>query len=137
MTPKQYEVIEKALHALEVQVMYDDFESLGRIMTVRRRLAEILGTNVLSEKLLPHEDIEYVEPLLIKHSEMGESFTEDEKKELGYILQIARKIAGCNDSDDACLRCGTRMLAELVGENLHSYRLLYEKEVKPLYYQPE
>ena len=51
------------------------------------------------------------------------------------IHRAMSAIYGIDDTDagEACRRVALRMLAEVLGLELESYRLLKESEVKPLY----
>ena len=122
-----------------------DYDVLGRQIMCKRLLAEFVG--VPNEHMLPgefYEDDSDLAGLFLytpsKRSSVGETLNYEEKKWLQEkLLPMMYFLSGLYDSDDAVLRCTRRQVAEVAGSNLSPYRLLHEKEVKPLYlksYQP-
>lgn len=138
MTPKQYEVLKRSYDSLDVSLDPDDYTSIGKIIVIRRKIAELLGLNI-KNNALPGEyfdDEDEQENRFVNKSTQNIPLTENEKKLIRHCLSLLSNVGGASDSDDACLRCATRMLAELCDyEPLAHYRLLYEKEVKKMYYK--
>jgi hypothetical protein len=141
----RYQILKSSLETLQtIEVMYDDYESIGRLMVARRYLAELLNENLQDyalpgESTLPEDkdDIacHFIDTSFNHHTD---KYTQSQIMIVKNLMMIIRKIGGMSDSDDACLRCAVRMLAEtLPEEDLSKYRLLYEKEVKNLYYLPQ
>lgn len=140
MTPKQYEILKRAYESLDVSLDSDDYTAIGKLIVVRRKLAELLGVSIKNNPLpgeyFDDEDDEELENRFINKSPQDTPLTENEKKFIKHCLNLLSNVGGLSDSDDACLRCSTRMLAELCDyEPLAHYRLLYEKEVKRMYYK--
>lgn len=116
-----------------------NFNAIGKAFVIKRILAEMAGAN-LNEHLLPGE---YPAESPGEFEEMHRFYTELKtpwlsKEDKLYlqtkVLPLFNELSGVSDSDDACLRCAARMVAEVCGyPHLSHYRLLMEKEVKPLY----
>lgn len=140
MNNEQREIIRQAFFSFDVTVDSDDYISMGKVLVVRKKLGELLGTHA-REVLLPGESYDEEdknEPYEYMFTEASgqEDLTEKEIKFLKHVLEIASTISGCFDSDSACLRCACRMLAEVTNyEPLSHYGLLYETEVKRKYYK--
>jgi hypothetical protein len=138
MNKEQREVLLMAYNSFDVELDSDDYINIGKIIIIRRRLAELLGLN-LSVNILPGEYFDEEDPIewrFIAPSVETEELSKDEMIFLKETLKITGGVGGCTDSDDACLRCARRMLAEVVEyEPLNHYRLLFEKEMKNIYYK--
>ena len=119
-----------------------DYEFIGKIIVIRRILAELLGLN-LANHIMPGEYIDDEEPAqeyiyidIKKLSPKGEQLlTKSEQSLLNQVLKISYGISGTKDSDDACMRCSRRMVAEVLGLPLEKYRLLRENDITPKYYK--
>lgn len=141
----RYQILNSSLETLQtIEVMYDDYESIGRLIVARRYLAELLDKN-LQDYVLPGEsnlpedkDDIFCHFIDTAFNAQTDEYTQAQMMIVKNLIAIIRKIGGMSDSDDACLRCTVRMLAEtLPEEDLSQYRLLYEKEIKNLYYLPQ
>lgn len=123
-----------------------DYDVLGRIIMGKRLLAELLG--VPQHHMLPGEyydeesspdDLSHYTPAI--KSEDGQPLNSKEREWLQrVVLSTVSHIHGLSDGDDGSLRCIKREIAEVAGyPDLSRFRLMYEKDVKPLYlksYQP-
>lgn len=153
MSLSEKEVLEKALSSLDgvnidIYTHYHsgakeryDFTAIGKMMVVKRMLAEMLSKD-LNDYLMPGEseatDDEEMKDLFRFYNPMKNDNLEKKDKLflLNTVLPMLDKLGGINDSDDACLRCAKRMIAEVAGyEFLNHYRLMREEDVKPLYYK--
>lgn len=142
MNDKQKEVLTSAYNSFDIQLGYMDYEFIGRIIVLRRILAELLGLD-LSTHIMPGEYIdedeknqEYIYIDEKKLSLKGEQLlTKSEQLILNSVLEISYGISGVQDSDDACMRCARRMVAEVLGLSLENYRLIGESNVTPKYYK--
>ena len=124
-----------------------NFDCIGRLVLVKRMLAEIIDLDI-NDYLLPNESkfegideygynnnreewIKFIKPCL------KDNLTDKEVKFLlETLLPTINKIPAVDDSDSACLRCAKRMVAEVAGyHDLKHYRLMYEDEVKPIYFK--
>lgn len=157
MTSDERQVLERVLSSLDaVQVdtyVYshngrrnsDDaynYDGLGRQLMGKRMIAELLG--IPQEHMLPGEFYEDESDLPDLHvytpairSGDDEPLTSTEKVWIQTILlPVLSHLSGLSDSDDAVLRCVRREVAEVAGyPNLSHYRLMLEKEVKPLFFR--
>lgn len=142
MNEKQKEVLLKAYGSFDIETGYYDFEIIGKVVVIRRMLAELLQLDIY-EHIMPGEYIDDEDGIqelrFIKEKELSskgeQSLTKSEESLLNHILKISTGMTGVTDADDACLRCARRMLAEVLGLPLANYRLMAEQEVKPLYYR--
>jgi hypothetical protein len=143
MNDKQREVLLRAYNSFDIQTEYFDFEIIGKVMVIRRMLAELLCLNLLNH-IMPGEytdddtglpdELRFIEEKEL--STKGEqSLTKDEQYLLEQVLRFSSGMSGLTDSDDACLRCARRMLAEVLGKPLNGYGLMGERELKPIYYK--
>ena len=129
-------------HQKQYGVGVYDYDMLGRQIICKRMLAEFVG--IPQAHLLPgefYEDESDIPDLLVYtptiRSSNAEPLTTEEKKWLQIkILTAMDYLSGVSDSDAAVLRCAKRRVAEVSGyPELSRYRLLHEKEIKPLYFQ--
>lgn len=154
LSTSQKSVLKKALESLShVQLDYYtygnnrvevyDYASIGKMVLAQRALAELLGEDI-NQYLLPGEspmDIEDGDDpndwqRFISSTETSELTPKEKKFILNTILPMLKNLGGIHDSDDASLRCAKRMIAEAAGyPELSHYRLLMEKDIKPLYYK--
>lgn len=141
MNEKKRQVLMHAYQSFDVSTDSDDYEVIGKVVAIRRMLAELLDLD-LSQNMMPGEYIDDEEDELErkyfeKSSEVSEELTKMEIIRINRILKISSNMRGLYDSDDACLRCARRMLAEVIDyEPLSHYRLMGERdEVKPIYYK--
>jgi hypothetical protein len=117
-----------------------NFESLGKALIIHRMLVEFLQLDI-NQALLPgeftfkkEEDDDIEDWIHFSSGASDSDLTTVEKDFLITILEISNSLSGLNDSDEACLRCFRRMIAEVIHyQPLSHYRLLMEKEVKNLY----
>ncbi len=158
MTQEEFNVLSSALHTLKL-IKFDfhiyknnnqneplNFHSLGKIVYAKRVLNEALGLKIdqLHEVLLPGEtnfddeddDIndwyQFTSPFTINN----ESLSLKEKKIIYKLVYLnIQNMCGISDSDDACLRCCKREIAEVLGLPLKNNFLLFEKEVSPKYFK--
>jgi hypothetical protein len=123
-----------------------DYAQIGKMVFAKRVIAELIGADI-NKYLFPGESVfneekddeDDIEDWLhfFKKNQKDLPLTVDVKKFLKKeLLTVLSNLSGLNDSDDACLRCASRMLAEVIGEpELNRYRLMMEKELKPLYFK--
>ena len=148
MNNKERQIIEKAYESFKT-VFIDyyaysskaqfNFESLGKALIIRRMLVEFLQLDI-NQALLPGEfffdaqEDNIEDWIRFSHGASSEDLTDEEKQFLTTILTISDSLSGIHDGDDACLRCFSRMIAEVIHyQPISHYRLLMEKEVKNLY----
>lgn len=142
MNDKQRKVLMSAYNSFNVETGYHDYEVIGKILVIRRMLAEILGLS-LRDNVMPGEgvddDDDVQEKRFIGENDLSsneeKSLTKSEQNLLRQVLGVSKGMYGVTDGDDACIRCARRMIAEVAGEPIEYYRLMMEKEVKPLYYK--
>lgn len=150
MSPNETSTLLSALNTLGgTQIDYHNygkdslynFEVIGKVVVAKRVLAEILGLDI-NQYLLPGEsefedgdDKQDWQRFTSPSSSL--ELTLKEKTFLQKTLMpMLDKVSGVYDSDDACLRCVRRMIAEVSGyPDLSHYRLLREDNIKPLYFK--
>lgn len=144
------EVLEKALMTIESTqidyIKYDhkkpgafNFEAIGKVILVKRMLAELIGADI-NHYLLPGEPvfeegddkrdwIHFISPIEDEPTSSQLNFL------LNTLLPSCDGLSGIQDSDDACIRCFRRMIAEVAGyPELKHYGLLGKMKDEPLYY---
>jgi hypothetical protein len=158
VSPHEHQVLNQALDSLNNSFIdyYNsgekrengpfDYESIGKVIVARRFLAELLGiTENFNFYLLPGESEVILEEgdntedwYNFTNKSTSENLTDQEKKTiLEQILIPLDSVSGINDGDNACIRCARRMIAETIRfEPISKYRLMFEKEISPKYFNP-